>query len=815
MKSAPYPALNRRLLSWSLSEIRHGQLWPIALALTLIIACVFALAALAERMEQVVIKQSKEALTADSVYVSSNPIPDILLQLSADNALSTSQMTRFATMAFSDQGMQLVGVRAVDDAYPLLGEMILSDGEHITHRIQANQLWLDDRVFTQLNVNIGDSVTLGDTEFQVSGRVINEPGLSFNPFQQMPVVYIHQDDVARTGALQLGSRVQFRLFIRAAEEQIEQLKAALELTPSDEWRDHESATQNNQIFERSQAYLSLTVALVIMMAATTLVLTCQHYVTTRQRTIAMLKSLGASRAWLVRWLATQIVALFACAAVGGIVIGIGLEFLLRIPLVDLLPDPLPSYSVQPIAIALLSSLLIAVPALGIPLGSLLNVSAASVIQRVDPAPRIFSNLLLLAVPILPLVVIYWQNRLVWMILFGILGLFLVLAVISLLLIRVMKWLPLKPAMRLAVSRINRSSLATGLQFGALSLSLMLLAVMWLVRTDLLADWQRVLPADAPNAFAINIADHEKESYLLALDDAGLERSPAFPIIRGRLTHINGQVAQERIEHGDGPNALRRELNFTWSDTLPAYNPIVAGEWLPKQSVSIEQSLAQELDITIGDKLTFMIGGQAISAVVNTIRHVEWREMKPNFFFIFSSDVMANISGSWMVSFRIGSDDQALLNQLSRQHPTVSLMDIRTMGEKIQQLLTQIIWSMTVLAGLGLLAGMLLIFTLLRLSLAQRQQEIQLYRTLGASRRSVKATLWAEYGVMALIAGLVAAISADFIVAALMVWGFDLQPVVHLSMWLVLPMLTFVTLAVVVRSMLQRLLTPTKQWLSGS
>ncbi|MGL6055424.1 MAG: ABC transporter permease, partial [Vibrio metschnikovii] len=462
MKTSPALTLNQRFLRWSLSEIRHGQLWPISLALTLIIACLFALSALAERMEQVVVKQGKEALTADSVYVSANPIPDSLLALTEQKSLSTSQMTRFATMAFSDHGMQLVGVRAVDSSYPLLGKMTLSDGVALSHRVQANQLWLDDRVFAQLNVEIGDTVTLGDADFQVSGRVIDEPGLSFNPFQQMPVVYIHQADVAKTGALQLGSRVQYRLFILGADHQIEPLKSSLELGPSDEWRDQETTNQSNEVFERTQQYLSLTVAIVIMMAATTLVLTCQHYVSTRQRTIAMLKSLGASKKWIVRWLTIQIGLLLLFAAIGGTLIGVGLEFLLRIPLVDLLPDPLPTYGFQPVAVALLSSILIAVPALGIPLGYLLNVNAASVIQPVKAARRRLWNTLLLAVPLVPMVVVYWQNQLVWIILFGILGLFFVLAVISLLLIRVLGLLPLNTAMRLALSRINRSSVATGL-----------------------------------------------------------------------------------------------------------------------------------------------------------------------------------------------------------------------------------------------------------------------------------------------------------------------------------------------------------------
>lgn len=808
MTELPSAALNRRLLRWSLSEIRHGQLWPVTVALTLIIASIFALTALAQRMEQVIVKQGRDALTADTVFVSANPLPESLLTLTAKQATQTSQMTRFATMAFSDQGMQLVTVKAVDSVYPLRGEMRLSDGLQVLNHVSANQLWLEPRVKDQLGVNIGDNVTIGDADFVVSGEVLEEPGLSFNPFQQMPSVYIHASDIAKTGAIQPGSRVQFSLFITGDDSVIKAIKQEINLTPSDRWRDQESASRTNEVFERTQQYLSLTVAIVILMAATTLVLTCQHYVSTRIHTIAMLKSLGASRQWLCRWLALQVFLLLAFAVVLGGIIGVGLESLLRLPLKDLLPDPLPSYGLRPLWIALASSLLIAVPALGIPLGRLLSVSAVAVMQPVQPERRWQRNLLLMMVPVVPLLLVYWQNQLIWIVLMGIVALFVVLALVSVVVTRLFAKLPLNPPMALALSRINRSGTASGLQFGALALSLMLLAIIWLVRTDLLSDWQRTLPENAPNAFALNISESEKTTYLAALDNAHIERSAAYPIMRGRLTHINGQEAKHYAQNGEeSSDALRRELNLTWAEQLPDYNPILQGEWQSHNGVSVEQEVASDLGLKLGDMLSFTINSQVVTAKVNTIRQVEWREMKPNFYFIFSPDVVQNLPVSYLISFRVLPEHDALLSQLSRQHSTVSLMDIRTMGAKIQALLTQIVWSVTVLAALGVLAGVLLIFTLLRLSLSQRQQEIRLYRTLGASRRRVVHTIWAEYGVMALVGGFVASLSADLVVAAVMKWGFSLNPSLHMVLWLALPALTFCTLAVVVSSMLKRLLAP--------
>ena len=793
---------NKSLIRWSFGEIRQGNLWPISVALILVIASIFALSALAERMEQVIVKQGKDALTADAVFVSANPIPDTLL--ASTESLERSMMTRFATMAFSDNGMQLISVRAVDDNYPLMGELVLENNP--AGRVKENQLWLDERIMTQLSVKSGDSVTIGDAEFTVSGAVLMEPGLSFNPFQQMPSAYIHQSDVDKTGAIQVGSRVQYRLFLQADDKTLKSLQDDTQLSPSDRWRTQDTASRSNEVFERTTQYLSLTVAIVIIMAATTLVLTCQNYVNSRTQTIAMLKSLGASRRWIEKWLFIQVTILLISASVVGLLLGSGLEYLLRIPLKDLLPDPLPSYGVTPFLVAFISAVLITVPALGIPLLGLIKTPALEVLQQ-GKAQRSWKRMLLVLVPVVPLLLLYADNTLVWIVLTGIAVLFVVLAAVSVTLTKLFARVSTHPAMKLALSRINRTPVTSGLQFGALALSLMLLSIIWLVRSDILADWERTLPADAPNVFALNIGDYELDNYLETLDKNGVTRSQAYPIIRGRLTEINGQNVKEVEYEGEGSDAIRRELNLTWGDTLPEYNDVLSGEWTNKGSVSVEADVANDLGIKLGDTLRFVINSQNYDAVVDTIRYVEWRDMKPNFYFIFSSDVMANLPGSYLISYRIEEGNEALLTSMSRAHPTVSVLDIRTMGEKIQALIQQIVSAITILALLGVVAGLLLIFTLLRLSLSQRQQEIRLYRTLGSSKKRINTTLWAEYGIMALIASGVAVFAAEVCVAAVMTYGFDLNAQIHPELWIALPLATFVTLALVVMSLLKRLLTP--------
>ena len=623
--------LNKRLFSWSIEEIRHGQLWPVSIALTLIIACVFALSALAERMEQVIVKQGKDALTADSVFISANPIPQPLLDLTQFEQLESSQLTRFSTMAFSDNSMQLVTVKAVESNYPLRGEMRLEGADNAaSNHVEPGELWLDERIFAQLEVEIGDNVTIGDADLTITGRITQEPGLSFNPFQQMPAVLIHTSDIDATGAIQPGSRVSFRLFLNGDDTKLKVAQDSIELTPSDRWRTQDSASRTNDMFESTTQYLSLTVAIVVIMAATTLVLTCQHYVASRRKTIAMLKSLGASKQWIIKWLSVQVSLLVLIGAVLGITIGIGLEFLLRIPLGDLLPTPLPSYGIEPVILAILSSILIGVPALGIPLIGLVNTSAISVIQSSHQSSESYKKYLLLLVPTIPMMLMYGDNLLVWIVLAGIACLFLVLAIVSTLVLRLVGKLPTSTSMRLALSRINRTPLATGIQFGSLALSLMLLSIIWLVRSDLLSDWQQTLPENAPNAFALNIASYEKDSYLATIDSNEVERTQAFPIIRGRLTAINGVEANEYSDTSEGTDALSREINFTWGDSLPEYNEVLEGVWTQEQGVSVESDVADQLGLKIGDELSFTINSQSVSAKVNSIRKVEWREMKPNF-----------------------------------------------------------------------------------------------------------------------------------------------------------------------------------------
>ena len=827
-------ATNNRLfiVRWAWREIRQGQLWLVTLALSLIIACVFALSALVSRVEAIIVDQGRSALTADSVLISSQPIDLSQLKTLSTDAVKVAQQIRFGTMAFSDNGMQLVSVKAVDSVFPLRGELNLqsADAALLEHHVKPQQLWLAERLFSLLNVKVGDVLMLGDAELKISGRITQDPELSFNPFSQMPTVFINQQDIEAVGRVQPGSRISYRYYFSGSNKSLADIRQQLILTPSQRWLTENDAGRSGDFIERARQYLSLTLVLVVLMAAATLVLTCQHYATTRKTAVAMMKSLGATKGFLWRWLLTQIGLVFVVAIVIGLTLGLGLEWLLRYPLQNLLPDQLPAMGIAPFAISLLLALLIALPALGIPLSRLVQTSAINSVQVSTIAPT-SSRLawLLLLLPVLAAIVWIGTNFLVWLTLLGIVGLLLVLAGIGVVAIALLQRVKLGAAYSLALSRVNRSKTKTATQLVALTCSLMLLAVIGLLRNELLADWQNTLPANAPNVFALNISPEQQQSYLADLDKANLTRSQGYPVTRGRLVAINDQrfyatsnetatdQAENNIEISNELNrnaddesvdpALRRELNFTWAKILPSHNVVTKGQWGKAEGVSVESGIAKRLNIHLGDKLAFTVGGLEFNATVNSIRNVEWRNMKPNFYFIFTPDVLQSFPATGLVSFRVGKQQNGLLNTLASQYPTVGVLDLRMMATRIQGLLAQVSWSLTVLAGLGVVSGLLLIMTLLRLSISERQTEIQLYRTLGASRKRIAATLWFEYGIIALLAGAIAAVGAELVVGLLVVKGFELPFSLHPLMWLGLPVLAIGLVYFVSRTQINKLLLP--------
>ncbi|WP_313448114.1 FtsX-like permease family protein, partial [Pseudescherichia sp.] len=351
------------------------------------------------------------------------------------------------------------------------------------------------------------------------------------------------------------------------------------------------------------------------------------------------------------------------------------------------------------------------------------------------------------------------------------------------LLNVLKRLTLKSlALRLAVNRLLRQPWSTLSQLSAFSLSFMLLAMLLVLRGDLLDRWQQQLPAESPNYFLINIAPEQVTPLKTFLAEHQIVPESFYPIVRARLTQINGQTTE-----GNTDEALNRELNLTWQANQPDHNPLTAGSWPPKAGeVSMEQGLAERLNIRLGDSVTFMGDTQDFTAKVTSLRKVDWESLRPNFFFIFPPGALDNQPQSWLTSFR-WENGNGMLTQLNRAFPTVSLLDIGAILKQVGQVLGQVSRALEVMVVLVTLCGILLLLAQVQVGMRQRHQELVVYRTLGAGKRLLRTTLWCEFALLGFVAGLVAAIGAETALAVLQTRVFDFPWQPDWRLWLTLPL----------------------------
>jgi putative ABC transport system permease protein len=376
-----------------------------------------------------------------------------------------------------------------------------------------------------------------------------------------------------------------------------------------------------------------------------------------------------------------------------------------------------------------------------------------------------------------------NRTLLWAVLAGVLMLAALCGAIGWLLLSLLKraaidWLPL----RLAVNRLLRQPWVTLSQLAAFSLSFMLLALLLMLRGDLLDRWRQQLPPESPNYFLVNILPAQVAPLKAFLAEYQIIPDAWYPVVRARLTQIGA-----RSTEGNRDEALNRELNLTWQSSKPAHNPIVAGSWPPREGeVSIEEGLAKRLNIHPGQRLTFTGDTQTFSATVSSLRKVDWESLRPNFYFIFPPGALDGQPQSWLTSLR-WDGDMAMLTQLNREFPTVTLLDIGAILQQIGQVLGQVSRALEVMVMLVTVCGLLLLFAQVQVGMRQRHQEMAVCRTLGASKMLLRRTLWCEFAALGAVAGLVAAIGAETALALLQTRVFDFAWQPDWRLWLALPL----------------------------
>lgn len=374
------------------------------------------------------------------------------------------------------------------------------------------------------------------------------------------------------------------------------------------------------------------------------------------------------------------------------------------------------------------------------------------------------------------------SKLLWALVAGIVLLALLLGAVGwggLLLLRKLSVRNL--AFRLAINRLLRQPLTTLSQLAAFSLSFMLLALLLVMRGDLLDRWQKQLPPDSPNYYLLNIATEQVPQVKAFLQQHQVKTETFYPIARVRLTETNDKPVDPAQD-----NTYNREINLTWMAQPPDNSPVVAGSWPPKQGeVSMAEELTERLGLKLGDTLTFTGDTQNFSVKITSLRSIDQESLRPFFFFIFPPGALDQQPQTWLTSFRM-DNNPALLAQLNRAFPTLSLLDIGSILRQVGQVLTQVSQALEIMVVLVTACGVLLLLAQIQVGMRQRRQELVVYRTLGASKKLLRGTLWSEFAILGLVSGVAAAIGAEAALWGLQrkVFDFPWQP--DFTLWVVLP-----------------------------
>jgi putative ABC transport system permease protein len=322
------------------------------------------------------------------------------------------------------------------------------------------------------------------------------------------------------------------------------------------------------------------------------------------------------------------------------------------------------------------------------------------------------------------------------------------------------------AWRFGVANLSRRRAESVVQLVAFGSGIMVLLLLGILRTDLNGDWQRTLPPNLPNYFFVNIPPAERTQFVQFLQAQGARTTKVLPIIRGRLTLINGKPVEDaKSKRVSEENFATREQNLTWSPDLGADNRLIGGRWwtsadVGKPLVSLASEFQESLGVKVGDHLTFDIAGETLEVTVASIRKVKWDTFQPNFFIVFAPGVLDKFAGTYMTSAYFTPGTSSTLAQLAHRFPSVSIFDIDELLTQVRAVLDRAALAVQSVFVFTLFAGLTVLLAAVQSSRDERRYESAMLRTLGASRATVVQGVLAEFTTLGALSGLLAAFGAS-------------------------------------------------------
>ncbi|GLR63361.1 permease [Marinospirillum insulare] len=764
-------------------SVKAGEYRVLLAALILAVACATLLGVVGERIQGALTQETARISGGDLVISGRKPASSELKQRFTQAELSWSEKVQLTSMAsFADEFL-LVSLHAVDEYYPLLGEVRLQGlDKQVWSQAKPpalDEIWMEPGLALRLGVTIGDELNVGGVNFKLTALLLETPDQTggFSSFSPKALVSL----ASLEGSPLLGplSRASWRLGVTGDASQLKQLALTLpeELEGHQRLRDFEESQPGiAKAMNEGQRYLAMAGLVAVLLAALAVALATQRQTKRQAKEVALLRCLGQTRARVRKLMLLQLFWLgLAAGLIGGVLGYLGHWGLIEL-LSPVLPLALPAASLKPMLAAFLLALWLLLGFSLAPLLSLGQVSPLAVLQA-RPWKLTTSAWLAYGLAAIATLGLGWWLSGDWLLtlwtLLGLGSIGLLVAGIGWLILRLVRnklerfpwyW-------RQGLRRLGRNSTETLLQLSTFTLAFTAVLLVARGGDQLMNDWQNQLPDERPNQFAIDIQPYEKQAFEAVLDEQGLDHSQLYPLLRARLTQINEQQATDYVPaEAKSDNALSRELNLTWSAELPEGNKLESGVWwsdLPPAEnallpVSVESSVAKRLGLKLGDQLTFNLAGSPLQTRIVSLREVRWESFNPNFYVIFPPKVLEDKAHTFLASFVLPKDEASFMRNLTQQFPSVAFLDVRALLAQAEGILRQLSLGVQYLLGFVLLAGLLVTWALMMASLDARKREQVLLKVLGASRRSLAKRQALEFMLLGGLAGVLAAVLGELL-----------------------------------------------------
>jgi putative ABC transport system permease protein len=733
-------------------DLRAGELRLLMLSVALAVAALTAVGFLADRLQNGLWRDARQLLGGDAVVVSDQAAPADFVRHAASLGLQTNTNIGFPTMAraMPEQGgaSRLVALKAVSPGYPLRGRLEVSPPR--ADIPPEGEVWVDPALLEALNLQTGQLLGLGDRQLRITATIVREPdrGAGFMSFA--PRVMLNAADLPSTGLVQPASRITWRTAVAGqtsdADRFVQWAKAEIEARPvrGVQIESLESGRpEMRQTLDRAAQFLNLVALLAALLCAVAVALASRSFAERQLDACALLRVLGQSQRTLTLSYGLEFLGAGLIASALGVVVGYGVHMGFVLLLAGLVETRLPDATALPAFMGMGMGLTLLI-AFGLPpVLQLAKVPPLRVIRRDLGGLQTQSVLVLgmgLAGFALTLLMVS-RSLILGLITVGgfavALLVFAGLAALALWLLR--RTVPSEqspPWLRLATRQVAARPVFAVVQVSALSVGLLALALLVLLRTDLVASWRQATPANAPDRFIINVQPEQAKDFLTSLERAGVQSPDWFPMIRGRLVAINGrEVGPNDFTADRAKRLIDREINLSHTTELPGHNPLTAGRWVSEEAdgLSVEQGIADTLGLRLGDTLRFDIAGQSREARITSLRKVDWSSMRANFFMLFPLAQMPDLPMTYMAAFRSPEGSAGFDNALVKQFPNITSVDMRSTLAQVQRVMDQVIRAVEYLFGFTLAAGVMVLLAAVGASRQAREREYAIMRALGASR----------------------------------------------------------------------------------